>query len=384
MNGKLTIAVIFGGQSPEHDVSRMSACSVIKNIDKEKYNVVTIGINKQGKWLNYNGPAQLIENGEWETEAKKHAKTSDNINMFKYVSGKIFQPNKEHKAIEPRRFLEFIGAENNDIKIDVVFPVLHGCNGEDGTVQGFFELMDIPYVGAEVLSSAVGMDKYYSKVVFEKANIPQADYLLITRKDIETNEDDIIKQIEDKFDYPCFVKPCNAGSSIGITKAHDRKELICGLKTAVKYDRKILAEEYIDGREIECSVLGNDKPQASTVGEIIPANEFYDYDAKYNDTGSKLIIPAELPLNVIQDIRDYATKAFKAIDCSGFARVDFFVDKGSNKIYINEINTIPGFTNISMYPKLWEASGVSYTELIDKLIKLAIERHKENKREYNR
>lgn len=384
MSEKLTVAVIFGGQSPEHEVSRMSAASIVRNIDTGKYNVVTIGINREGSWFYYNGPVELIENGEWESYAKKQTKGAQPFNILKFQNAKVIHRGKEKKGAGPRKFFEWLGAENSETKVDVIFPVLHGCNGEDGTVQGFFELMGLPYVGAGVLASAIGMDKSYSKIAFARAGLLQADYLVVHKNNLELDENAIISQIEEKFAYPCFVKPCNAGSSVGATKAHDEKELREGLKIASSYDRKILVEEYIDGRELECSVLGNDKPQASTVGEIIPSREFYDYDAKYNDESSKLIIPAELPLSTIQDIRDCAIKAFQAIDCSGFARVDFFIHNESNQIYINEINTIPGFTSISMYPKLWEASGISYKELVDKLIKLAIERHTQKTKQYNR
>ncbi|HHX18086.1 MAG TPA: D-alanine--D-alanine ligase, partial [Clostridium sp.] len=266
-------------------------------------------------------------------------------------------------------------------KIDVVFPVLHGCNGEDGTIQGFLELMGIPYVGCGVLSSAVGMDKVYAKIIFEKAGIPQADYLYFTRKEIAKEALIIAQKVEDKFSYPVFIKPSNAGSSVGVSKAGDRDELLKALDYAAKHDRKVMVEEFIDGREVECAVLGNDEPMASTVGEIVPNNDFYDYKAKYIDNKSKILIPADLPDDVIEQIREYAVRAFKALDCSGLSRVDFFVHRETMKVLINEINTLPGFTDISMYPILWKEAGISYGELIEKLIDLAIERFEDNVRE---
>lgn len=265
--------------------------------------------------------------------------------------------------------------------IDVVFPVLHGCNGEDGTIQGFLELMGIPYVGCGVLSSAVGMDKVYAKIIFEKAGIPQADYLYFTRKEIAKESLDIVQKVEEKFSYPVFVKPSNAGSSVGVSKAGDRDELLKALDYAAKYDRKVMVEEFINGREVECAVLGNDEPMASTVGEIVPSNDFYDYKAKYIDNKSKILIPADLPKDVMEKIRKYAVRAFKALDCSGLSRVDFFVHRETMDIYLNEINTMPGFTDISMYPVLWEEAGISYGELIEKLIDLAIERFEDNVRQ---
>lgn len=277
-----------------------------------------------------------------------------------------------------REIFKVSGAERKDKKIDVAFPVLHGCNGEDGTIQGLFELAGIPYVGSGVLGSALGMDKYYAKIIFEKEGLPQGKYLVFNKKQVAKDIHGVVMQIEDTLTYPCFVKPCNSGSSVGVSKARNKDELISSVYLALKYDRRILVEEYIDGHEVECSVLGNDEPIASTVGEIIPCNEFYDYEAKYSaESTSEIVIPARLPENTIEKIREYAVRAFKALDCAGLARVDFFVHKKTGKIYVNELNTMPGFTQISMYPKLWEASGISYTELLDKLIELAIERYGE-------
>lgn len=365
MNKKIRVAVIFGGQSTEHEVSRVSAESVIKNINRDKFDVVMIGITKEGKWLNYNGPVEKLGSGEWEKIAEQNQ-----------IAGRA--QNVLAESASARSIFDAAGVNTVENKgIDVVFPVLHGANGEDGTIQGLFELAGIPYVGPGVLASAVGMDKAYSKLVFEKEGIPQGKYLVFNRKSLKTNLDDVVSQVESTLKYPCFVKPSNSGSSVGVGKAHNRQELIDTLFEAANYDRRLLVEEFIDGREVECAVLGNDDPIASTVGEVIPCNEFYDYKAKYIDNNSKIIIPADLPIATINDIRDYAVRAFKSLDCAGLSRVDFFVHKETGKVYINEINTLPGFTSISMYPKLWEASGIPYSELIEKLIDLAIERFEE-------
>lgn len=370
MAGKKCVAVIFGGQSPEHEVSRASAQSIISNIDKNRFDVAMIGITKEGRWLAYNGPVEKLGNGEWQ----KIAETGND--------GKV-QYNALPVVIDNNSFRCFInnlcGGER---KIDVVIPVLHGCNGEDGTIQGFFELADIPYVGCGVVSSAIGMDKGIAKIVFEKEGIPQANYLVFNRKQLENDIVAIAGKIEESLGYPCFVKPCNAGSSVGVSKADSRDGLYKALELAAQYDRRILVEEYINGREVECSVLGNDEPEASIVGEIIPCNEFYDYEAKYSSKStSEIRIPAELPEDTINRIRDYAVRAFKALDCSGLSRVDFFVHRETGRIYLNEINTFPGFTSISMYPKLWEATCIPYGQLIESLIDLALERYESKKRE---
>lgn len=361
MADKKRIAVIFGGQSSEHEVSRFSAEAVLRNIDKDKFDVAMIGITKEGKWLSYDGPIGLIGTGEWQVLAESRQQSQQ---VLLTAGAAIAEVEKDSK------------------KIDVVFPVLHGCNGEDGTIQGLFELAGIPYVGCGVLGSALGMDKAYAKVIFEKEGLPQGKYLVYSRKQISQQMDIIITETEKALTYPCFVKPSNAGSSVGVSKAHDRNELMEALRLASKYDRRILIEEFIDGREAECAVLGNDDPAASTVGEVIPCNEFYDYEAKYmSGDSSAVTIPADLPSAVIEKIREYSIKAFKALDCSGLARVDFFVKKDNNDIYINEINTMPGFTQISMYSKLWNATGVPYSRLIEKLIDLAVERFEDNKRD---
>jgi D-alanine-D-alanine ligase len=378
---KKRVAVIFGGQSSEHEVSRVSAQSVLENINKQKYDIAMIGITKEGQWLTYDGPTEKIGNGEWQAIAEQKLLTQKQ----EFVTS----AQKEELVTKPIQISTnntARGIFDEDVKtpIDVVFPVLHGCNGEDGTIQGLFELAGIPYVGCGVLSSSVGMDKAYTKIIFEKEGLPQGDYLVFSRKQVYYQNEDVIRQVEGMLTYPCFVKPSNAGSSVGVNKASNREELIKALDIAAKNDRRILVEEFINGREIECAILGNDNPIASTVGEIVPCNDFYDYEAKYQvGDNSRVVIPAEnLSLETIEKIREYAVRAFKCLDCAGLSRVDFFVHKTTGEIYINEINTLPGFTQISMYPKLWAQSGISYTELIDKLIELAFERFEDSKREF--
>ena len=350
------LCVIFGGRSPEHDISRLSVTSILNNLDKTKYNISVIGITKDGKWLLYNGNHKNIADGSWE-------KDSENLKKA------IISPDTSDKAI--------IVFENNNtvsyIYPDVVFPVLHGEYGEDGTIQGLFELADIKYVGMGVLASANAMDKIYSKLVFANAGIPQADWVTVCSTDVI---DDKVTEIEEKLGYPNFVKPSRTGSSVGVGKAHNQQELYDAIKNALLYDRKVLVEECIDGREVECSVLGNADVKAGEVGEIIPVVEFYDFDAKYTDDSTKLEIPAKLSEQTKNAIQEYAIRAFKALDGQGLSRVDFFVKHSDGSIILNEINTLPGFTNISMYPKLWEAAGIGYCDLLDKLIELAEERVK--------
>lgn len=374
MAEKRRIAVVFGGQSTEHEVSRASAQSVIRNINRDRYDVVMIGITKEGKWLPYTGPIEKLETGEWQELAE-----SALLPAGRKEAG---YPEGESLAVADNTARSIIGGSAAQGKpIDVVFPVLHGCNGEDGTIQGLFELAGIPYVGSGVLGSALGMDKAYAKIVFEKEGLPQGKYLVFSRKQVGGDMEELLNQVEAVLPYPCFVKPSNAGSSVGVSKAHDRAELVEALQLAARHDRRILVEEFIDGREVECAVLGNDNPIASTVGEIVPCNEFYDYKAKYIDNMSQAIIPANLPEETIEKIREYAVKAFKSLDCSGLSRVDFFVRRDTGEICINEINTLPGFTRISMYPMLWEASGISYQELIERLVDLAVERYEDSLRE---
>ncbi len=359
MQNKLNVAVVFGGKSGEHEVSLMSATNVINAMDKSKYNIHAIGITKKGQWMLYQGSTEKLQDGRWESEAR----SIDNHQLIDLMLGSILE-------------------ENQKPKLDVIFPVLHGPNGEDGTIQGFFEMLDIPYVGCGVIGSALGMDKVISKQLFMDAGLNVGKYDVAYKFEIQDKLRDVIERLEAKFIYPVFVKPVNMGSSVGITKAHNTQELEAGLKEAAKYDRKIIIEEFINGRELECAVLGNNYPKATGAGEVIPSKEFYDYEAKYFDDGkSTLVIPAKLSEEENRAIGDAAIKAFKALDCCGMARADFFLEKNTGDIYINEINTIPGFTMISMYSKLWETDGLSYGKLIDKLIELALDRYKETRQE---
>ncbi len=379
---KITVGVIFGGRSGEHEVSLVSAQSIIKALDPHKYEVVPIGISKRGTWLvgadpqkflpEPTAPGKLPE--KTATPSTKPAgaaasapKTPTSPDLGQ--TGLVGDPS--HRGLV---LLDKTGPSDR-VRLDVLFPVVHGTYGEDGTLQGLLEMADIPYVGCGVLASALGMDKTAAKRIFRDAGLPIGDFREILRKDIKIRTASVIEQIEAQFTYPCFVKPVNSGSSVGVSKAHDRGELIKALHLAARYDRKVLVEEFIDGRELEVSVLGNDDPIASVPGEIVPCNEFYDYNAKYIDNKSDLHIPADLPEEQTAEIRRLAVAAFKALDCAGMARVDFFQDRKTGKIILNEINTIPGFTSISMYPKLWEASGIPYPELVDRLIKLALERY---------
>ena len=352
---KKQICVIFGGKSPEHDISRKSVTSVINNLDKNKYEIEVIGITKDGEWFLYTGDYGKIESGAWEQDTANKKKA-------------IISPDAKDKAL-----LIINGDKIEKHHPEVLFPVLHGEYGEDGTIQGLFELSGITYVGMGVLASANGMDKTYSKLVFEYAGIPQAAWVIYNKgDDIDAKMD----ETEEHLGYPCFVKPARTGSSVGVGKAHNRDELKAAILNAEKFDRRVLIEENIDGHEVECAVLGNSDPKAAEVGEIKPTVEFYDFDAKYNDNSTELCIPADIPQETIEEIREYAVRAFKALDGQGLSRVDFFVKNADGSIVLNEINTLPGFTNISMYPKLWAAKGVGYAELLDRLIELAQERVK--------
>ncbi|MDD6734715.1 MAG: D-alanine--D-alanine ligase, partial [Clostridiales bacterium] len=316
MAEKLKVCVIFGGQSPEHEISRKSVTSVINNLDKEKYELTVIGITKDGEWYLYTGDTDKIEGGEWESDAehKKHA---------------VISPDAGQRAIL------ITDGELRMIKPDIVFPVLHGAYGEDGTIQGLLELANMKYVGMGVLGSAVAMDKAYAKIIFADAGIPQADWVVVHTGD---GFDKYIGEIEEKIGYPCFVKPCNTGSSVGVGKAHNRSELLDALAVAAKFDRKILVEENIDGHEVECAVLGGKPPKAAEVGEIVPTVEFYDFDAKYNDDSTELHIPADISPENREIIREYAVRAFQAIDGMGLSRVDFFVKYSDNSVVLNEVN----------------------------------------------
>lgn len=346
--GRTKLGVIFGGTSTEHNVSIVSGTSIIKNLNKEKYEIYPIYIDLKGEWFKYTYNNEEFKVGDEIIGTEKIE------NIVKYLK-----------------------------ELDIVFPVLHGLYGEDGTIQGMLELLKIPYVGTKVLGSSICMDKAYAKVIFDKANISQAEYIYIRKyndKYIYIEKDfteeildinGIIKNVLDKIKFPMFVKPSNAGSSVGISKVENETELIKAIEYAGKFDNKILIEEGIQGREVECAVCGNEEVQTSCLGEILSADEFYSFNAKYQNQKSKTVIPADLPEELSNKVRKIAKKAYKATDCKGLARVDFFVGDKNNKIYINEINTIPGFTQISMYPKLWEQTGVNYSDLLDKLIELA-------------
>ena len=347
MSKKQQLGVIYGGKSSEHEVSIHTALSVINAVNKEQYEVTPIYINMDGKWIQ--GPRV-------EEELK-------DISQLRFTAELHSAPN-------------LLGIKE---EFDLIFPVIHGPNGEDGTLQGLLELMDVPYVGSGVLGSALGMDKVMMKEVYGNSNIPQGGYKSYLRSDLKERSEEIIQEVEEAFGYPCFIKPANMGSSVGISKAKDKASLKAALELAAQFDAKILVEEFINGRELEIGVLGNDRPDTSVVGEITFDNEFYDYEAKYKGGGTRLTIPAQIPDSVVSRMKELAVKAFLALDCSGLSRVDFFWDVEKDQLYINEINTLPGFTPFSMYPMLWKEAGKSYSELIDKLIGLALTRYQEKK-----
>ena len=394
---KIRVGILFGGRSGEHEVSLLSAASVLNAIDKEKYEVVPIGITKDGRWLTAEHAENLLT-GKLVLEPRNlragDPDTTSSAAVLARGEAVVVPPEPVHRHSGLVPFQTDAGlmrrASDRAINVDVIFPVLHGTFGEDGTIQGLLELADIPYVGAGVLGSAAGMDKDIMKSLFIAAGIPIVKHVTILRAAWANDPKKVQKQVESKLIYPVFVKPANLGSSVGISKAHNRKELGPAIEEAAKFDRKIVIEQGVGGkkekaREIECSVLGNDEPAASVPGEIVPGKEFYDYAAKYVDEGSQLIIPAKLTKAETKKVQDLAVAAFQAVDCSGLARVDFLMDPKTRKIYLNEINTMPGFTAISMYPKLWAASGLAYTDLIDRLIQLGIERHEDKKKnQYNR
>ncbi len=387
---KLRIGVLFGGKSGEHEISLLSAASILKAIDKKKYEVVSLGITKQGQWVSAEAADRLLmgeaassalpgENGRAALEARLSCpKPGEDGTPGSVASDGALQLAASAEMAQQDGAL----AQG----LDVVFPVLHGTFGEDGTIQGLFELADVAYVGSGVLGSAAGMDKDVMKRLFGAAGLPQTPYVTLLRGEWRTEPKKCVKKIEAALSYPVFVKPANLGSSVGISKVHDRSELAAAMDLAASFDRKLVIEQGVGGpgakpRELEVAVLGNDAPEASVVGEIVPGAEFYDYDAKYHSDASVPIIPAELTKAEVKQIQTMAMAAFRACDCSGLARVDFLMEpraKGKpSRIYLNEINTMPGFTSISMYPKLWGASGLPYKKLIDRLIELAVERQRE-------
>ena len=362
---KLRIGLVFGGRSGEHEVSLASAESVMANLDRDKYEVVPIGITKEGSWLLGTEPRKLLA-------AEQSANQSLDETTAVTLTG------------DPR-LRRLIAVENGEElgsrgALDVIFPVLHGTYGEDGALQGLLEMANVPYAGCGVLGSALGMDKEKMKMVFQAVGLPIVDYLVYRRNEWERSPETMLDAIEQRFGYPCFVKPVNLGSSVGVNKARDRAELEHAIDVAAEYDRKVIIERTVNCREVECGVLGNDEPIASVVGEVISSNEFYDYRAKYIDGKSQIVIPADISQATAAEIRRQAVQAFVALDLSGLARVDFFLEKETGQVYINEVNTLPGFTSVSMYPKLWEASGLPYAQLLDRLVELAIERHHDRQR----
>ena len=399
---KLRVGILFGGRSGEHEVSLLSAASVFNAIDKDKFEVVPIGITKEGRWVTAGDAERLLKGqpaGEGARSTQPHLRAGDpdaTPGAAVLAAGEAVvvppEPQRQGGSLSPFQTDAALTRRASDraINVDIIFPVLHGTFGEDGTIQGLLELADLPYVGAGVLGSAAGMDKDVMKSLFRAASLPIVKHVTVLRSQWEANSKKVEKLVESKLKYPVFVKPANLGSSVGISKAHDGKELGPAIEEAAKFDRKIVIEQGVGGkkqkaREIECSVLGNDSPEASVPGEIVPGKEFYDYTAKYVDEGSKLIIPAKLSKAETRKVQQLAISAFKAVDCSGLARVDFLMDAKTRKIYLNEINTMPGFTSISMYPKLWAASGLAYSNLIERLIQLGLERHREKKKnQYSR
>src|SRR5438067_7394815 len=367
---KIRIGLVFGGRSGEHEVSIASAASVMANLDRDKYEIIPLGITKAGSWLLGTEPAKLLA-------AEQNVEQGTEDGSLEQTRAVTLTGDPSLRRLIPVQGNEQLGDNGG---LDVIFPVLHGPYGEDGTLQGLLEMANVPYVGCGVLGSALGMDKEKMKLVFLAVGLPVADYLAYRRNEWERSPETIMDAVEQRLGYPCFVKPVNLGSSVGVNKAHNREELEHAIRVAAEYDRKILIERSINCRELECAVLGNDEPIASVVGEVIASNEFYDYRAKYLDGKSQVIIPADIPQNTAEEVRRQSIQAFLALDLSGLARADFFLEKETGKVYINEVNTMPGFTSISMYPKLWEASGLSYSELLDRLIELAIERHEDRQR----
>jgi D-alanine-D-alanine ligase len=373
---RLRIGVLYGGRSGEHEVSLASAAAVFANLDRTKYDPVPIRIEKDGRWALADKPptassaAEVIEQSR--VEAARQIRSGREVHL-------VARPSEE-TVLSIKRALES-SAEPSEalvtgLHLDAIFPVLHGPYGEDGTIQGMLELANVPYVGAGVAASAIGMDKALMKVVFTAHGLPNCEWRVVLRHEWERRSEDILTNLERALGYPMFVKPANLGSSVGISKAKDRAGLRTAIDLAGSFDRKVVIEAAVpDAREIECGVLGNDAPQASVPGEVIPGREFYDYEAKYLDDSSKTVIPADIPADTAAEIQRLSIAAFQAVDCAGLARVDFLVSRTTGQILLNEINTLPGFTTISMYSKMWEASGVPYQALVDKLLDLAFERH---------
>ncbi len=362
MPRRIRIGVIFGGRSGEHDVSLRSAEAVMNAVDPDRFEVVPIGIARDGRWITGGDPLhQLADTSQLPLALpSQHQRSGDDD----------VEAHEENVTLD-------VGSSYWARDVDVLFPVLHGPWGEDGTVQGLLELANVPYVGAGVMASALAMDKITSKQLFERAGLPIAPWIWVLRRDWQRDPETVLERIEREIGYPCFVKPANLGSSVGISKVHHAGEFGDAFGEAAHHDRKIVIEKGLDARELEVSVLGNDDPVTSVVGEIVPCNEFYDFDAKYVDGDSQLLIPAPITLEQSEQVRDIAVKAFKMIDGAGMARADFFLERPTGKVFMNEVNTIPGFTQTSMYPLLWEASGLQFRDLVTRLVELAVERHGE-------
>ena len=398
---KLRVGVLFGGRSGEHEVSLLSAASVLKAMDSKKFDVIPIGITKQGRWVSSSDAERLLGQGPAAPPSTLRAGDPEATSAAAVLArGEAILVPPVPSQARTGALVPFEtdarahdGQSSQVLNVDVIFPVLHGTFGEDGTIQGLFELAGIAYVGSGVLGSATGMDKDAMKRLFASVKLPMVKHVTFLRHEWEKSPKKVLSRIEAALKYPVFVKPANLGSSVGISKAHDRKELGPAITEAARYDRKIVVEQGVGGkaarnkpaeraRELEVAVLGNDEPRASVVGEIVPAKEFYDYEAKYESDGSIPIIPARLSKAQAKEVREMAIAAFHACDCSGLARVDFLLEPETRtgrpgRLYLNEINTMPGFTSISMYPKLWEASGLKYSDLIDRLLELALERRAE-------
>jgi len=370
MEKKLKVGILFGGRSGEHEVSLRSAASVISALDRDKYEVVALGIAKDGRWLAGTAAHKMLP-----PAAKGAAGEPALGEVLRSGERVMLSADPNVAALVPVNH-----SQQHTLHVDVVFPVLHGTFGEDGTVQGLLDLAGLPYVGSGVIGSAVGMDKDMQKRLFMQAKLPVGEFLAVPRADWEKSRSKVLREIRKKFKFPVFVKPATLGSSVGMTKAHNAKELEAAMDLAGEFAQKIMVERTIRGREIEVSVLGNEEPEASIPGEIMPHREYYDYAAKYLEEGTRLMIPAKLTRAQVKRFQDYAVRAFRAIECLGMARVDFFLERRTGKILLNEVNTIPGFTSISMYPKLWEASGLPYSQLLDRLIELAVAQHREKQR----
>ncbi|MFL6255297.1 MAG: D-alanine--D-alanine ligase family protein [Pyrinomonadaceae bacterium] len=371
MTKKIRIGVIYGGRSGEHEVSMRSARSVIEAVDTEKYEVIPVAITKDGRWLSPAESASMLPE-------------STRLMLSNYAGGS--EDGGTALVVDPSRggLLRQEGAGAGDQRLDVIFPVLHGTYGEDGTIQGLLEMAGIPYVGCGVLASSCGMDKVTMKTLFRHAGLPVCKYEWFLRHEWEEKPAEIRARVERELGYPCFVKPANLGSSVGVSRADDEETLVAAVNLAARYDRKIIVEEGLDAREIECAVMGNDEPEASLPGEYVVHDEqakFLDYTEKYSSTGRvEFVVPAPIPKRLSRRIQELAVRAFKAVDGAGFARVDFFLRRDTNKLLVNELNTIPGLTEVSGFPKMWDASGVTFTEVIDRLVELAFERHAEKSR----